>query len=120
MYGQGKTRGQISEIALAGATNQALAAMVFYETSLATKKFIKYYFVKIYDEIRSLAEGAAQPNLNVGKIKETFIPLPPAAEQHRIVAKIDRLMALCDTLEQQIDAASGKQTALLNALMAEM
>jgi type I restriction enzyme S subunit len=120
MYGQGKTRGQISEIVLAGATNQAIAAMVFYESSKELKKYIKYYFVKIYEEIRSIAEGAAQPNLNVGKIKETLIPLPPLAEQHRIVAKIDQLMTLCDELEKQIDAAESKQTNLLNSLMAKV
>lgn len=120
MYGQGKTRGQISELVLAGATNQAVAAMIFYESSKELKQYIKYYFLKIYEEIRSLAEGAAQPNLNVGKIKETLIPLPPLAEQHRIVAKIDQLMALCDNLETRIDAANSKQTNLLNAVMTKI
>jgi type I restriction enzyme, S subunit len=120
MYGQGKTRGQISEIVIPGATNQAIAAMVFYESSRDIKHYIKYYFVKIYDEIRSIAEGAAQPNLNVGKIKETLIPLPPLAEQHRIVAKIDQLMAFCDHLEQKIDGTTSKRSALLNALLAQV
>ena len=32
-------------------------------------------------------------------LKASFIPLPPLAEQHRIVAKVDELMALCDRLE---------------------
>jgi type I restriction enzyme, S subunit len=120
MYGQGKTRGQISEIVVPGATNQAIAAMVFYESSQEIKIYIKYYFVKIYDEIRSISEGGAQPNLNVGKIKETLIPLPPLTEQHRIVGKIDQLMWLCDRLEQQIDEANSKQTALLNVVMAKL
>jgi type I restriction enzyme S subunit len=48
------------------------------------------------------------------------IPLPPLAEQHRIVAKIDQLMALCDQLDQQIDATTRKQTTLLNAVMAQV
>lgn len=120
MYGQGKTRGQISEIVVPGATNQAIAAMVFYASSEGVKKYLKYFFIKIYEEIRLLAEGAAQPNLNVGKIKETLVPLPPLSEQHRIVAKIDQLMALCDTLDQHIVAATKKQTELLNALMAQI
>ena len=118
LYGQGKTRGQISEIVLPGATNQAIAAMIFYESSKSLRQYIKYYFIKIYDEIRMLAEGAAQPNLNVGKIKETLIPIPPLLEQYRIVAKVDRLMELCDRLDEQIEAAKTKQTELLNALMA--
>ena len=46
-----------------------------------------------------------------------IIAIPPLAEQHRIVAKIDQLMTLCDNLEKQIDIASSKQTNLLNALM---
>ena len=120
MYGQGKTRGQISEIVVPGATNQAIAAMIFYESSQEIKRYIKYYFVKIYEEIRSIAEGGAQPNLNVGKIKETLIPLPPLAEQHRIVAKIDQLMALCDRVEGAIAAAQTKQADLLNAVMAQV
>jgi type I restriction enzyme S subunit len=117
MYGQGKTRGQISEIVTPGATNQAVAVMVFYASSEGVRKYLKYFFMKIYDEIRLLAEGAAQPNLNVGKIKETLIPLPPLSEQHRIVAKIDQLMVLCDTLDQQIDAATAKRIELLDAVM---
>ncbi len=120
LYGQGKTRGQISELVVAGATNQAIAAMVFFDSSSGIKKFLKYFFMKIYEEIRELAEGAAQPNLNVGKVKETLVPLPPLPEQHRIVARIDQLMALCDSLERQVNAASGKQSALLSVVMAQV
>ncbi len=117
LYGQGKTRGQISELTIAGATNQAIAAMVFFDSSIGVKKYLKYFFIKIYEEIRKMAEGAAQPNLNVGKVKETLVPLPPLSEQHRIVEKIDAIMALCDSLEQQIDANTSKQTKLLSALI---
>jgi type I restriction enzyme M protein len=51
-------------------------------------------------------------------LNEKLLPLPPLSEQNRIVAKIDQLMALCDTLDETIDEATGKQTALLNAVMA--
>lgn len=106
MYGQGKTRGQVSELVIPGATNQAVAALVFFDSSLGTKAFLKYFFEKIYKEIRLTAEGGPQPNLNVGKIKETLIPVPPIAEQLRIVAKLDQLMSLCNQLEEQIRASS--------------
>lgn len=119
LYGQGKTRGQISELPIAGATNQAIAAMVFYESSHPIKDYLKHFFVKIYEEIRSIAEGAAQPNLNVGKVKDTLVPLPPLREQKRIVAKIDQLMSLCDILEKQMNAARETQSALLNAVMTQ-
>ena len=47
------------------------------------------------------------------------IPLPPLAEQHRIVAKVDVLMALCDQLEQQLSQADQQRRRLLEALLAE-
>lgn len=43
--------------------------------------------------------GSAQPNLSAANVKKYSFPLPPLAEQKRIVAKVDELMALCDRLE---------------------
>lgn len=120
LYGQGKTRGQVSEIAQAGATNQAIAALVFSNASAPLRRYLKYFFIKSYEALREQAAGAAQPNLNVGKIKETLIPLPPLEEQKRIVSRIDAMMHLCDTLEQSIDAAQAKQAELLDAVMARL
>lgn len=55
------------------------------------------------------------------RLIDNLLPLPPLAEQSRIVAKVDELMILCDQLEQQTDASlSGHQTLveiLLNALI---
>lgn len=120
MYGQGKTRGQISELVIPGATNQAIAAMVFYETSLNTKDYIKYFFRKIYEEIRLLAEGGAQPNLNVGKIKNTIIPIPPIEEQKAIVEKVNALMGLCDVLEQEVQQSQEQSEQLMQSCLREV
>jgi len=64
--------------------------------------------------------GTSVPAISQGIIGEIIIGLPPAPEQHRIVVRIDQLMGLCDKLEQQIDAATGKQTELLKAVMAQV
>lgn len=63
---------------------------------------------------------AGQDNISLTKSMNIEYPLPPLPEQRRIVAKIDQLMVLCDKLEQQIDAATGKQTDLLNAVVAQV
>jgi type I restriction enzyme S subunit len=120
MYGQGKTRGQISELIIPGATNQAIAAMVFYENSVELKDYIKYFFRKIYEEIRLLAEGGAQPNLNVGKIKNTILPLPPLEEQKAIVEKVNALMDLCDALEQQVQQSREQSEQLMQSCLREV
>ena len=52
-------------------------------------------------------------------LKGYLFPLPPLAEQHRIVAKVDELMALCDQLEQQLSQADQQRRRLLEALLAE-
>jgi type I restriction enzyme S subunit len=61
----------------------------------------------------------AQPTLNVGLIEVLPVPLPPLAEQHRIAAKVEALMALCDRLETSLDKADTNRGQLLEALLHE-
>lgn len=61
----------------------------------------------------------AQPTLNIGLIRNAITPLPPLVEQHRIVAKVDELMALCDTLKARLNEAQTTQTQLADAIIAQ-
>ena len=70
--------------------------------------------------MRSLSARGAQPNLNVQKIKEVFVPLPALAEQRRIVAKVEQLMALVDQLEARLVASRAIAANLLDALVAKL
>ena len=63
--------------------------------------------------------GMTRERINLGNAKSIPIPLPPLAEQHRIVAKVDELMALCDQLEQQLSQADQQRRRLLEAVLAE-
>jgi len=58
-----------------------------------------------------------QPNVGIMSIKAFRFPLPPLAEQRRIVAKVDELMALCNELEQSLAAEQTKRARLLEALL---
>ncbi|AEQ95421.1 type I restriction-modification system, S subunit [Xanthomonas oryzae pv. oryzicola BLS256] len=61
----------------------------------------------------------AQPTLNVGLIRSALTPLPPLAEQQRIVAKVDQLMALCDQLKSRLSEARRVHEHLANALISQ-
>jgi type I restriction enzyme S subunit len=58
--------------------------------------------------------------LNKGKWLSIPVPIPPLAEQRRIVAKVDHLMALVDELETQLAASRATAKNLLEALVAEL
>ena len=119
MYGQGKTRGQVAELRIPAATNQACAAITLIEHAADHRAYVKLVFEKSYDEIRELSAGGAQPNLNVGKVKSTLIPLPPLAEQSRIVTRVAALRRLCADLRQRLAERQSVQARLAEALVGQ-
>lgn len=68
---------------------------------------------------RTYGKGASQGNLNLSLIRTFNIPLPPLSEQHRIIAKVDQLMALCDQLEASLVQGEQTRSKLLEAVLHE-
>jgi len=65
------------------------------------------------------AVGVALTHFNTKSVATMPLPLPPLAEQHRIVAKVDQLMALCDGLEASLTDSAATLRHLLDALLAD-
>jgi type I restriction enzyme S subunit len=61
--------------------------------------------------------GVSREGLSIGKLGQFIIPFPPLSEQHRIVAKVDDLMALCDQLKSRITEANHLQQKLANVMV---
>ena len=74
----------------------------------------------ILEGIPLMTGSAGQKRIPKDYFAGAIFPLPPLAEQKRIVAKVDALMALCDALELQLKDATDKQTAILKAVVAAM
>jgi type I restriction enzyme S subunit len=93
---------------------------------LRLHRLVNRYFVCHYLNSPVAKSFAAEENhemtrerINLANAKSIPIPLPPLAEQHRIVARVDELMALCDQLEQQLSQADQQRRRLLEVVLAE-
>ncbi|MGY3942200.1 restriction endonuclease subunit S [Aeromonas tecta] len=67
--------------------------------------------------VNSLMYGVKMPRLGTEDAIKSVHPLPPFAEQHRIVAKVDELMALCDQLEQRSESQLAAHQTLVETLL---
>lgn len=103
MYGEGKTRGKCSELLIEASTNQAIAAITLEGLAEPLRPFLKWFLQKNYNDMRKMSSGGVQPNLNLGIIKNTQIPLPPLEEQNQIVQEIESRLSICDELEKTIE-----------------
>ena len=112
MYGEGKTRGKCSELLIDAATNQAVAAILINDDTQINRRYIKWYLVKNYDEIRRTSSGGVQPNLNLTKVRQITLPIYSFVEQCKIVAEIESRLSICDKIEQTVDEALLKAESL--------
>jgi len=63
------------------------------------------------------AIGSTVKHLRVGDVENLVVPVPPIEEQHRIVQKVDELMALCDQLKERLNQASETRCHLAEAVV---
>ncbi len=74
----------------------------------------------VQEQFQEKTKQMAQPKLALKRIAGARIPLPPLAEQHRIVAKVDELMALCDRMEINLGIADTGRQHLLESLLRDV
>ena len=94
MYGA--TIGKLGILKIEATTNQACCACVPYNGIY--NKYLFYYLMSQKKDFTEKAEGGAQPNISREKLVVHLIPLPPLAEQKRIVAAIEKMLPLCEKL----------------------
>ena len=96
MYGA--TIGKLGILTFPATTNQACCACVEYFA--ITQYYLFYFLLSHRDMFIEKGGGGAQPNISKEIIVNTAIPLPPLAEQERIVTEIEHWLTLIDQIEQ--------------------
>ena len=79
------------------------SSLVIIRSFISSEVFCRYFSTYLstglfQDEINRYNNGTAQPNLGARDLMKFLFPVPPLAEQHRIVAKLEELLPLCQQL----------------------
>jgi len=98
MYGA--TIGKLGILKIKATTNQACCACTPFNGVF--NRYLFYYLLSQRENLKNKGEGGAQPNISKEKIVNYIFPLPPIAEQKRIVEKVDTIMNMLDELEKTI------------------
>ncbi|PBJ08466.1 restriction endonuclease subunit S [Pseudomonas sp. ACN5] len=115
-------RGSLGKAAIVrGISEGAIASslVIVRMTESFSAQYLMIYFSSplAFGMVKRFDNGTAQPNLSAADLNRFLVPVPPLAEQHRIVAKVDELMALCDRLEAQQADAESAHAQLVQALL---
>ena len=101
MTGEGLTRGRSAILDIECSTNQSVA-FIIPDNHKVLSKFLFYYFMKEYWNIRNIKKGSNQPGLNTSLIKNFLIPLPNVDEQYEIILEIEKYLSLSQNSEKII------------------
>ena len=111
--------GTVSILKIEAATNQAIAGLSKYYEDLNTD-YLFNALLSLKEILLKQARGCAQLNINQKILSEAIIPLPPLAEQERIVEKIDELMARVADLEKSANALASLKKSFPDDIKASL
>lgn len=112
MYGA--TAGQVSELKIDAATNQAVLAID--SDGSVSNKFIYYYLINAKEKLLYLAQGSGQPNLSKTLVDSLVIKYPSLDKQH----KIAKILTTIDQLIEKTQALIDKHTAIKQGMMDDL
>ena len=109
--------GSRSGLVLNGKNGAIGSTLAVIESPRFIQPFIKIIFRQSFERLNSTMKGAAIPHLDTAQLILNVVGLPPLAEQHRIVAKVDELMTLCDHLKADFAESRTRQERLAATLI---
>ncbi len=112
---RGSTTGRTNVAGFDACIGRGVAAL----QPLYADQFVRLFIWSWRDQIIEMGRGIAFPSISRRQIEDLATPFPPLAEQHRIVARVEELMALCDELEAQLTTTATTCHQLLEATLSE-
>lgn len=116
MIGEGKTRGQAAILEIAACNNQNSAAIRVSEIGLPPE-YIFYFLEGEYEHTRTMGSGNNQQALNKSRVQSMFFPLPPLAEQYRIVLEVERRLSIADGVERTVEQSIRQAERLRQSIL---
>lgn len=113
---RGSTTGRTNVAAFRACLGRGVAAI----QPRLESAFLRLFVWSAREAIIAMGRGIAFPSVSRRQLEELPLALPPLAEQHRIVAKMDELMALCDRLEAARTAREATRDRLAAASLARL
>lgn len=110
MYGQGLTRGRTAKLGIDASTNQACAVLHKINNEIILTDFLWIYLMNEYDNLRAMASGNNQPNLNLGMISSYRIQIPPMNIQRKIIEKFFEFKSIINSANEILE--SNKKEAI--------
>ena len=115
-----KIRPALRKVVIAPFDGLCSADMYPLDVFCNTQYIHKYLLTNTFTEqVLSSDNRVKMPKTNQNELSKVVIPLPPLVEQQRIVEKVDKLMALCDELEQEVTSAKKYASQLMEAVLQE-
>lgn len=112
-----KIRPSLSKAALVDFDGLCSADMYPIDAFIDSRFLLMEILSEIFlQQVRVAENRVKMPKLNQESLTGFVIPIPPLAEQHRIVQKVHELMALCDHLKQRLNQASETRCQLAEAV----
>jgi type I restriction enzyme S subunit len=116
------SRALVGKVAVIEGLNEPAAFGAFMTIFRSEVNQYLYHFIRapLFRQMIDEVNTTTINQITQGNLRSTLAPIPPLAEQHRIVAKVDQLMALVDQLETQLAGSRATAKNLLEAFVSEL